>query len=394
MNEAAPAMKSGGIRDSSVSCENIPDDLLRDAYCILGIAVDAIGMQSCLRRIEAAAAAKMPFLISTPNLNFLVMSQSDPVFRELVLVSDLCPADGMPIVWIARLLGIPIKNRVAGSDIFDELKSKHDAAKPLKVFLFGGLEGVAASACRALNAKPGGLSCVGSFYPGFGSVDELSWGEIIDTINSSAADFLVASLGALKGQLWLHRNHRKLQVPIRAHLGASVNFQAGTIARSPYLMQKLGLEWLWRIKEEPYLWRRYWNDGRVLLRLLFVQVLPLVIMNCLQKSRYGSRTCDVLVKRAHDGDPISVSLHGFAVRQNVDKIIAAFSEAAKYHAQVIIDLTGTRSVDQRVLGLMLMLRKQLANRSASLMIKGASPALKRTFRLNGVEFLLSAEQRC
>lgn len=82
--------------------------------------------------------------------------------------------DGMPIVWIARVLGVPIKNRIAGSDIFDALKTEHDFANPLKVFLFGGPEGVAAAACRALNAQPSGLCCVGSHYPGFGSIDEMS----------------------------------------------------------------------------------------------------------------------------------------------------------------------------------------------------------------------------
>ena len=69
-------------------------------------------------------------------------SQLDWDFRESLLQSDLCPADGMPVVWIAWLLGVPIKDRIAGSDIFDALKAGHDSAKPLKVFLFGGAEGV------------------------------------------------------------------------------------------------------------------------------------------------------------------------------------------------------------------------------------------------------------
>jgi N-acetylglucosaminyldiphosphoundecaprenol N-acetyl-beta-D-mannosaminyltransferase len=390
---AAAVMMSDGIRDSSVKGEHIPDDLSRDVYCILGITVDAIGMRSCLHRIEATTASRMPFLISTPNLNFLVISQSDPAFRESLLRSDLCPADGMPIVWIARLLGIPIKNRVAGSDIFDALRSEYDAEKPLKVFLFGGAEGIAASACRALNASQGGLYCVGSLYPGFGSVDEFSRDDIIDKINASAADFLVASLGAYKGQLWLERNHHRFLIPIRAHLGASINFQAGTVARSPTFMRKLGMEWLWRIKEEPYLWRRYWNDWRVLLRLLFARVLPLVILNLWQELRCGRQRSDLVVNQTHNGNSITVSLRGFAARKNVDKIIAVLREAAASQKRVTIDLTSTSGVDQRVLGLMLMLRKQLTNRGTRLTFEGVSPALKRAFRLNGVEFLLSPEKQ-
>ena len=82
-----------------------------------------------------------------------------------------------------------------------------------------------------MNAQPSGLHCVGSLYPGFGSVDEMSRDDIIDKINSSDADFLVASLGAKKGQLWLQRNHYRLLIPVRAHLGAVINFQAAMVKR-------------------------------------------------------------------------------------------------------------------------------------------------------------------
>ena len=128
---------------ASVTSFALPDDLSREVYCILGMPVDAIEMHAVLRRIESAAAGRTPFLISTPNLNFLVNSQWDRDFRESLILSDLCTADGMPIIWIAWLTGIPIKNRIAGSDIFDALKAEHSSAHPLKIFLFGGAEGVA-----------------------------------------------------------------------------------------------------------------------------------------------------------------------------------------------------------------------------------------------------------
>ena len=108
------------------------DDLLRKVYCVLGMPIDVIDMSSAMRDIETAAASKTRFLISTPNLNFLVNSQSDPDFTESLLLSDLCPADGMPIVWIARFLGIPINDRVAGSDIFEALKAEHTSARPFE----------------------------------------------------------------------------------------------------------------------------------------------------------------------------------------------------------------------------------------------------------------------
>ena len=119
------------------------DDLSREVYCILGMPIDAIEMPAVMQSIEMAATKAAPFVVSTPNLNFLVNSQNDPEFRESLLLSDLCPADGMPIVWIARLTGVPIKHRTAGSDIFEALKARPRPKRPLKVFLFGAKESVA-----------------------------------------------------------------------------------------------------------------------------------------------------------------------------------------------------------------------------------------------------------
>jgi N-acetylglucosaminyldiphosphoundecaprenol N-acetyl-beta-D-mannosaminyltransferase len=378
--------------DSLGTKSSVPeDDLSRNVYCVLGMPVDATEMPSVLRDIRTAAVSKAAFLISTPNLNFLVNFQSDPEFRESLLLSDLCSADGMPIVWIARLLSVPIKNRIAGSDIFDALRTEQYSANPLKVFLFGGAEGVAAAACQALNVQRGGLYCVGSLYPGFCSVDEMSRDDIIDSINSSDADFLVASLGAQKGQLWLQRNHHRLLIPVRAHLGAVINFQAATVKRAPLIVRKLGLEWLWRIKEEPHLWRRYLNDGLVLLRLLFTRVLPLAIWTWWLRLRY-ERGNDLVIKQTHDHGTFTVSLFGPATARHVDKVIPVFGGAIATKKQIVIDFSDTCSIDARFLGFLLMLRKKHKGSVGNLIVRGLSPRLKNLFRLNGLEFLLSSDE--
>jgi N-acetylglucosaminyldiphosphoundecaprenol N-acetyl-beta-D-mannosaminyltransferase len=366
------------------------DDLMRSVYCVLGIPIDVDGMPYVLSEIEAAAASRIPLLISTPNLNWLTNMQSDPDFREALLQSDLCPADGMPIVWIARLLGVPIKERIAGSDIFDALKGTRDAAKPLKVFLFGGSEGVAAAAGRALNAQSSGLYCVGSQNPGFGSVDGMSRDDIIDNINSSNADFLVVSLGLKNGQLWLQRNQHRLLVPVRAQLGAVINFQAGTIRRAPPTVRQLGLEWLWRIKEDPYLFRRYWDDARVLLRILLTRVLPLVAWTWLQRDRL-CRGEDLVIREVRDDESITVSLSGPATERHVDKVIPVFRDTLATKKRVVIDFSDTHDIDARFLGLILMMRKKFKSNGARLTFTGLSPRLQRMFRLYCLGFLLSSD---
>jgi N-acetylglucosaminyldiphosphoundecaprenol N-acetyl-beta-D-mannosaminyltransferase len=363
--------------------------LTRPVYCILGMPIDAVDMATVVRTIEAAALRHAAFLVSTPNLNFLVNSLSDPEFRQSLLDSDLCPADGAPIVWIARLLGLPIKERAAGADLFDRLQI-NSTARRLTIFLFGGAKGVAAAAATALNAKRGGLSCVGTMDPGFCEVTEMSHDHIITEVNSSGADFLVLSLGAKKGQLWLQRNHDRLTIPIRAHLGAVLGFQAGSIKRAPPIVRAWGLEWLWRIKEEHHLWKRYRDDGTVLLRLLFSRVLPLAVLARWHQFTGKYRPQDLAIKQRHNDQSTTISLCGFASEANIAKAVSCFEQALKGDRDIIIDLSSTRQIDARFFGLLLMLRKELRSRGANLLFTGASPALKRIFRLNEVGFLLPA----
>jgi N-acetylglucosaminyldiphosphoundecaprenol N-acetyl-beta-D-mannosaminyltransferase len=243
-----------------------------------------------------------------------------------------------------------------------------------------------------MNCDSFGVTCVGWVCPGFGSVDELSEDYIIDKINSSNADFLVAALGAKKGQLWLQRNHRRLQVPIRAHLGATINFQAGTVRRAPHFMQKLGFEWLWRIKEEPHLWKRYWTDGWALLRLLLTQVLPLIVWTRWLQLKYRRCRQDLIISQVLGDESITVSLSGPATTRHVAKIISAFREAVATKKQIKIDFSDTRVIDARFLGLLLMLKKKLGGNGATLTFIGLSSELERIFRLNGLGFLLFSDK--
>ena len=383
---------AGAALATDLERENLDHhDLERNVYCVLGLPIDALDMPATLRQIDAAAASQKAFLLSTPNFDYLVQSRSDPEFRESLLDSDLCPADGMPIVWIARLIGVPVKERVSGADIFDALKAP---GRRLKLFLFGGADGVAEAAAKSLDSIPaGGMSCVGTHNPGFVAVDAMSGADTIDQLNASGADFLAVALGAKKGQLWLHRNHSRLTIPVRAHLGAAFNFQAGQVRRAPPKFRAWGLEWLWRIKEEPYLWRRYWHDGSVLLRLFVTRVLPLVIVNRRNRLRSERHPRDLLLNTAKSHGIVMIGLNGDAIGRHADKAIAGFRDilAERYKA-VVIDLSSTHAIDQRFFGLLLMLRKRLKGQGTTLTFIGASAAMKRMFRLNELDFLLNGEQ--
>jgi N-acetylglucosaminyldiphosphoundecaprenol N-acetyl-beta-D-mannosaminyltransferase len=387
---AEPSPSSGTTELPKNAVVVWPDDLTREVYGVLGLPLDVVDMITVVRRIRNADDHAQHLLISTTNLNYLVISRTDAEFRNSLLFSDLCTADGMPIVWISRLLGIPIIERIAGSDIVDALKSPHDSSRHLKVFLFGGPEGVADAACRHINDTADSMICVGAFYPGYASIDELSADSIIDAVNSSEADLLIVCLGAQKAQVWLQRNHDRLKIPIRVHVGAAVKYEAGTIKRAPITMQRCGLEWLWRIKEEPALWSRYFKDGMMLLQLLFTRVVPFIILDSWQRLRWGRKDQELLVMRSENDNSVILSLSGAAVARHVSNAVSYFQQALDAEKPIIVDFSGTELIDARFIGLLLMLRKQLKKRQLPLMLKGVPLRIERLLRLNGFGFLLCA----
>jgi len=134
----------------------------------------------------------------------------------------------------------------------------------------------------------------------------------------------------------LKHDSGRLRVPVRSHLGASLNFEAGMVKRAPALMRKVGLEWLWRIKEEPYLWRRYWHDGRILLSLLYSQVLPLVI----DKLATGKLPeAPLTVESERQAGCIKLKFSGAATSKNITEIVAAFRTTLSTIKRVVIDLS-------------------------------------------------------
>jgi len=256
----------------------------------------------------------------------------------------------------------------------------------LKVFFFGGAEGVARQACEALNEIERGLVCVGWHDPGFGDVDAISSQEIISKINASTADFLSVSLGAAKGQAWLLKNHHRIKTSVRVHLGATINFQIGRVKRAPVMLRRVGLEWLWRIKEEPHLWRRYWADGCKLLQLLVGRALPLIILQGVARLERKGRDLKIAC-RCNDGQVV-VSVFGSATARNIASAISPLRQAIAMKRPLVIDMLLTGEIDSRFIGLLLTVRKQ-TSASGGMSLVNVPGRISRILRLSGFEYLLT-----
>lgn len=334
-----------------------PQSFDRPVHCILGLPFDAVNLSEAVVRVRHAVLSRAPLFISTPNLNFLIASQTDAAFKQSVIQSDLSLADGMPILWLAKLMGIPIKERVAGSTLFEVLLNGPAApgTPPINVFFFGGPDGVAQAAAQQINATSnphgGGMRCVGYASPGFGSIADMSTPAIICHINAAQPDFVVVALGAVKGQAWIQHNRAYLSAPVISHLGAVVNFVAGTVTRAPIWVQRYGLEWAWRIKEEPALWRRYWGDGRGLLKLLLCQVLPQAWhLRTLAPTPAALQAAVVSVTLAEQGVGVVLQMTGAWTVANLRRLIAALRAHAATGEPLTIDCTHTTYADSSVAG--------------------------------------------
>jgi N-acetylglucosaminyldiphosphoundecaprenol N-acetyl-beta-D-mannosaminyltransferase len=370
------------IDNDTAAADAHPVDFERRVYCLIGLPIDAVSRRETIDAIGHAVRTRRPLFFSTPNLNFLVSSRTDAAFRDSILHSDLAVADGMPLLWLARLLDIPIVERVAGSDVFEALLRGEGG--PLSVYFFGGPPGVAQRACDAVSGRATSMRCAGWSSPGFGTIEELSTPADLEPIVHARPDFLVVSLGGRKGQAWIEHNRRRLAVPVISHLGAVVNFVAGTIVRAPVAFQKTGLEWLWRIKEEPTLWKRYLNDGIGLMRLLVGHALPLAL-DAARHKRSGPHKPATL-----RFDPATSTLcpDGMWRQTSLAPLRTALREVTRQDGSVILDLRGLLGIDSAVLGLLLLLHGHQSNRGLALTVYGPPKRVARTMVRHGAGYLL------
>lgn len=377
--EQSPAETPESARDAVQPFQR--DDFDRDVWCLMGLAVDAADVTRAVSAIDDAVRTGRRLSFVTPNVNFLVRAAKCPQARQAILNADLSLVDGAPLVAMARLLGVPVRSRVAGSDLFEVLRRRPAfAGRPLRVFFFGGREGSAEAAFEAVNREKGGVEAVGWLNPGFGDVESMSADAIIDEINAADADFVVAALGAAKGQAWIERNRHRLNAPVTAHLGAVVDFAAGAIERAPGWVQRAGLEWLWRIKEEPSLWKRYFQDALSLAGLGVTGLLP-------QLGR-GRGGVEVAPRIETDAGPheTTIKLSGDLTRAGLDPVRKAFREAARRCKPVLLDFSAVRSVDRAFLGLLLMLEKHQVGAGQPVMTTGVGARVAALLRANHIRY--------
>jgi N-acetylglucosaminyldiphosphoundecaprenol N-acetyl-beta-D-mannosaminyltransferase len=213
--------------------------------------VDSVTFDEAIDRIVALVQAGKGGCVFTPNVDHVVQVEHDARLREAYAQCALSLTDGMPLVWLSHAMGRPVPAKVSGSDLMDPLCARA-AADALPVYFLGGREGVAARAAELLTQKHRGLRVVGTASPplGFDKNDDVN-AQVIADIAAARPALLFVALGAPKQELWLHQHKQQLAPAVGLGIGASLDFIAGVSTRAPSWMSRAGLEWVYRLVQEP-----------------------------------------------------------------------------------------------------------------------------------------------
>jgi N-acetylglucosaminyldiphosphoundecaprenol N-acetyl-beta-D-mannosaminyltransferase len=215
--------------------------------------------------------------VVTLNAQFVQIARNDAEFASIIRGADLCVADGVSLVWACRSLGHPIPGRVNGTDLMVRL-CEVAAERACTVYFLGGRPGAAEAAARKLLQDYAGLEIVGIDCPpmGFTNDPEVAT-DVSARIQQAAPDFLFVGLGAPKQEYWI-RDNLGLSAKVMVGVGGSFELIGGVTKRAPLMMQKTGLEWLWRLVMEPRrLWKRYLVGNSIFIVLVFRQWISQIL---------------------------------------------------------------------------------------------------------------------
>lgn len=241
---------------------------------VLGVPLAAIDYEGAMDAMDAIIAAReRGYLCATPTHGIMV-SRDDAEMHAAMTGATLNVPDGMPLVWLMNALGEQLEDRVYGPDLMAHY-SDRCAAAGHRVWLYGGRDDAAlAQLEEALRRKHPGIEIVGGHSPPFRPLTAAEEEKLCDQINADRPDVLWVGIGVPKQEKWMARMRERLEVPMMCGVGAAFDFHAGRVPQAPGWMQQRGLEWLYRLAQDPRrLLPRYLYYNPRFVVAAFVQLL-------------------------------------------------------------------------------------------------------------------------
>ncbi len=350
---------------------------MRKVVLILGVPVDDLNMAEALARLDdfivTGRSTGRVHQVATVNADFVVRSLDDPELRRILQEADMATPDGMPLVWGARLLGVHLEGRVTGADLVPALAALA-AQKGYSLYLLGAAPGIAQRAADILVSRNPGLKIAGVYSPPYHSlldVDEA----MLAAVKAAQPDVLLVAFGNPKQEKWIGMHARRLGVPVSIGVGGTLDMIAGLTRRAPLWMQRAGLEWLYRLLQEPRrLWRRYVTDllrfGPFFLRQWWVM-------------RRGGGPSPVLPLSAPllvQGTAI-LSVRGRLDVHNWPAFAATVEEVWAQTPYLIVNLAEAAFLDSTAMGGLVALSKHARDLGGALRLAAVPPAIARVLAL-------------
>lgn len=229
----------------------------RERFGVLGTWIDAVDPERALSRIGGWLAAGQQRYVCVTNVHAVMEAHRDESLRRINDGAGLTVPDGMPLVWVGRLKGHPAVRRVYGPDL-TLLLCERAARVGHRCYFYGGAPGVAEQLAEGLARRFPGLPVVGAEAPPFRPLTAEEDEEVVRRINAAAPDVVFVGLGCPKQERWMAAHRGRLRAAVLIGVGAAFDFHTGRVRQAPRWMMRLGLEWAFRLSQEPRrLWRRY-----------------------------------------------------------------------------------------------------------------------------------------
>ncbi len=229
----------------------------RERVRVLDIEVDRVTIEDVVLQVRGFTESGKTHQIITANVDFAMLARGDPKFRDIVNGASLCVADGMPLVWAAKLLGSPLAERVNGTNLMYAL-CRDGQARHYRFFFLGAEPDVCARAADILARNYPGIHIAGYYSPPFRPFSDEENQRITQRIRESHPDILLVAMGPPKAQKWIAAHQNACSVPVAMGIGGALDFVAGRYKRAPVWIQDHGFEWFFRLCVDfRRLWRRY-----------------------------------------------------------------------------------------------------------------------------------------
>lgn len=245
-------------------------------FKVLGVRVDAVQIPDVVDQMEEWISLRnRGHFITLTNVHSVMEAKRDVSFREILNSADLSVPDGMPLVWLGLLRGCRLRRRVDGPDLFMEF-CRETSEKSYTHFLYGGASTIPEKLAEKLGETFPMIKVVGTYSPPFRPLTQEEDAQVTNMINRAAPDVLWVGLGCPKQERWIFEHLKRLNVPVIAGVGQVFDIFAGRIRRAPRLMREHGLEWLFRLLQEPRrLWRRYLVYNSQFIYYVFLETVGL-----------------------------------------------------------------------------------------------------------------------